>query len=131
MESLASYQRALLHAAMVLLEPGGTLLYCTCTISPAEHEANVRYALDKWPDALRLEPCGLPSGFSAAPGLVGRDPDSGDAWMASASDAAKVARFDPSDNEGEDTMGFFIAKFAKTAEVGLAHSKVDPSWMTQ
>eukprot|EP00798_Chlamydomonas_sp_ICE-L_P024138 gene24138-9723_t len=30
------------HEAMVLLKPGGTLLYCTCTINPAENEANVR-----------------------------------------------------------------------------------------
>lgn len=34
LEALAAYQRALLHAAVHVLRPGGSLVYCTCTINP-------------------------------------------------------------------------------------------------
>lgn len=34
LEALAAYQRALLHAAVHVLKPGGSLVYCTCTINP-------------------------------------------------------------------------------------------------
>lgn len=33
---LAAYQRALWHSAVHLLKPGGTMVYCTCTINPGE-----------------------------------------------------------------------------------------------
>jgi 16S rRNA C967 or C1407 C5-methylase (RsmB/RsmF family) len=36
LESLAGYQRALLHAAVHVLRPVGSLVYCTCTINPGE-----------------------------------------------------------------------------------------------
>lgn len=34
LQALAAYQRALLHAAVHMLKPGGSLVYCTCTINP-------------------------------------------------------------------------------------------------
>jgi 16S rRNA C967 or C1407 C5-methylase (RsmB/RsmF family) len=36
LQALAAYQRALLHAAVHMLKPGGSLVYCTCTINPGE-----------------------------------------------------------------------------------------------
>lgn len=34
LKKLAAYQRAFLHTAVHMLKPGGTLVYCTCTINP-------------------------------------------------------------------------------------------------
>jgi hypothetical protein len=34
LQQLAGYQRALLHSAVHMLKPGGTMVYCTCTINP-------------------------------------------------------------------------------------------------
>jgi hypothetical protein len=36
LEALAGYQRALMTSAVAVLKPGGTLVYCTCTINPGE-----------------------------------------------------------------------------------------------
>jgi 16S rRNA C967 or C1407 C5-methylase (RsmB/RsmF family) len=36
LQALAAYQRALLHAAVHVLKPGGCLVFCTCTINPGE-----------------------------------------------------------------------------------------------
>lgn len=41
LEALAGYQRALLHAAVHVLRPGGSLVYCTCTINPGKRLAAV------------------------------------------------------------------------------------------
>jgi hypothetical protein len=75
MWSYQQMQRNLLHQAVALLQPGGTLVYSTCTINPGashaeisrrlcvcnirwtltrlrvagENEGNVRYALDTFP----------------------------------------------------------------------------------
>lgn len=51
LRALAAYQRALLHTAVALLAPGGTLVYCTCTVNPDENEGNVAWALDRWAEA--------------------------------------------------------------------------------
>ena len=47
-EELAALQRELLESAVAQLRPGGTLVYSTCTISPAEQPAT--------PPELRAEP---------------------------------------------------------------------------
>ncbi|KAF6253304.1 S-adenosyl-L-methionine-dependent methyltransferase [Scenedesmus sp. NREL 46B-D3] len=107
LQKLAAYQRALLHSAVHCLKPGGHLVYCTCTINPGENEENVRYVLDRWPQMqLAQQPLLL-----GGPGLVGAS------WL-TAAEAQLVQRFDPvpgsCSRQGEDTMGFFIAKFQKT-----------------
>ncbi len=51
LRALAAYQRALLHTAVALLDAGGTLVYCTCTVNPDENEGNVAWALDRWAKA--------------------------------------------------------------------------------
>lgn len=101
LEEFCSMQRNFLWAAVFLLKPGGTLVYSTCTINPKENEAMVRHALDNYP--LRLEPQKPHLGES---GLLNQGLDK--------TEAAMVQRFDPSSAE-LDTMGFFCAKFTKTA----------------
>ena len=40
-DALAALQRRLLQKAVALLKPGGTLVYCTCSLEPEEGEAQV------------------------------------------------------------------------------------------
>ncbi|TMW61604.1 hypothetical protein Poli38472_012795 [Pythium oligandrum] len=98
-----SMQRNFIWSAVYLLKPGGTLVYSTCTINPKENERMVRYALDNFP--LRLEPQPIHVGDT---GLTNQG--------LTEAEAALVQRFDPS-NETLDTMGFFCAKFTKTASI--------------
>jgi len=51
-------QQRMLMAAFKLLEPGGVLVYSTCTIAPEENEAPVSHLLEHRPEA-RLEPIGV------------------------------------------------------------------------
>jgi 16S rRNA (cytosine967-C5)-methyltransferase len=48
--TLAEQQARLLSAAAVACAPGGTLLYSTCTVSPAENEHQIGAFLDAHPD---------------------------------------------------------------------------------
>lgn len=73
-----------------------------CNCLAGENEANVRYVLDKWPQMRLVEqPVRL-----GGPGLIG------DGLM-SAAEADLVQRFDPLAGVGDDTIGFFVAKFVK------------------
>jgi 16S rRNA (cytosine967-C5)-methyltransferase len=49
-EELASEQRALLESAAERVRPGGTLVYSTCTISPAENEEQMHDFLSRHGD---------------------------------------------------------------------------------
>ena len=49
-ERLAELQGRILRAGADALKPGGTLVYSTCTISPAENEAVVHRFLAERPD---------------------------------------------------------------------------------
>ncbi|MBF9042762.1 methyltransferase domain-containing protein [Rhodobacterales bacterium HKCCE4037] len=54
-EPLTKLQMRLLDHALTLLKPGGTLVYCTCSLLPVEGEFQVTAALKRHPD-LRVIP---------------------------------------------------------------------------
>ncbi|NGP16698.1 RsmB/NOP family class I SAM-dependent RNA methyltransferase [Devosia aurantiaca] len=85
-------QRSLLSNALRSLKPGGTLIYCVCSLEAAEGEDQVQWALDALPE-LELSPVradelpGLPGAVSAK-GLVRTHPamrpgESDGEWTAS------------------------------------------------
>ena len=54
---LVLLQRRILHNAAQCVQPGGTLIYSTCTINPCENEENVRWFLEHYPfEAESLNP---------------------------------------------------------------------------
>ncbi|XP_011824275.1 PREDICTED: putative methyltransferase NSUN6 [Mandrillus leucophaeus] len=125
LKELASYQplqRKLFTAAVQLLKPEGVLVYSTCTITLAENEEQVAWALTKFP-CLQLQP---------------QEPQIGGEGMRGAGlsceQLKQLQRFDPSavplpDTDmdslrearredmlrlaNKDSIGFFIAKFVK------------------
>ncbi|MCX8256237.1 MAG: RsmB/NOP family class I SAM-dependent RNA methyltransferase, partial [Beijerinckiaceae bacterium] len=56
--SLSALQARLLDKAVELTRPGGTLVYCTCSIEPEEGEAHIAALLRRNPDVMRspIEP---------------------------------------------------------------------------
>ena len=50
-ERLAAMQRGLIKKAYGMLKPGGTMVYSTCTMEPAENEGTVTYLLENEPTA--------------------------------------------------------------------------------
>ncbi|CAN9506365.1 unnamed protein product [Ophioblennius macclurei] len=117
LKELRSYQplqRKLFHAAVQLLKKGGVLVYSTCTVTLAENEEQVAWALHTFP-CLELQP---------------QDPHLGAEGMLGAGLSPEqlhlLQRFSPElswDQTAEsttgrcradgDTIGFFIAKFLK------------------
>jgi 16S rRNA (cytosine967-C5)-methyltransferase len=93
--SLAAVQGAILRAGAAALRPGGTLVYSTCTISPAENEHVVTAFLATHPDFERADP---PSDLPV--------------W-----DHPTVAGFMQSLPHRDGTDGFFIARLRR-AEAG-------------
>ncbi|XP_070784283.1 tRNA (cytosine(72)-C(5))-methyltransferase NSUN6 isoform X3 [Enoplosus armatus] len=117
LKEICSYQplqRKLFHAAVRLLKKGGILVYSTCTVTLAENEEQVAWALDTFP-CLTLQP---------------QEPHIGTEGMLGAGLSPEqlrlLQRFSPElswDQTGTaaplpcradgDTIGFFIAKFLK------------------
>ncbi|XP_049605780.1 tRNA (cytosine(72)-C(5))-methyltransferase NSUN6 isoform X1 [Syngnathus scovelli] len=106
-------QRSLFHAAVHALKRGGVLVYSTCTVTLAENEEQVAWALRTFP-RLTLQPQEPRVGGDGMPG-AGLTPEQLGllqrfrpelSWEAAATmPLAKRA-------DG-DTIGFFIAKFQK------------------
>ncbi|XP_034105373.1 tRNA (cytosine(72)-C(5))-methyltransferase NSUN6 [Drosophila albomicans] len=104
LQSYPHVQRNLLAQAVSLLRPGGVLVYSTCTVTEAECEQLVAWALRKFPQ-IRLVDAQPKLG---APGLQLAELDDDQCQM--------LQRFGPSaENRSDDldTVGFFIAKFEK------------------
>ncbi|XP_019127153.2 putative methyltransferase NSUN6 isoform X1 [Larimichthys crocea] len=119
LKEICSYQplqRKLFHAAVRLLKKGGVLVYSTCTVTLAENEEQVAWALDTFP-CLTLQP---QEPHIGAGGMLGAG--------LSPEQLCLLQRFSPElswDQTGtdraaplpcradRDTIGFFIAKFLK------------------
>ena len=97
-EANAAEQRRLLGAALVLLRPGGTLVYTTCSLEPEEDEYNIQWLLDSH-DVELVEVKG--PGSPALTEAIGRN---------LSKEVARCRRFWPDKME---TQGFFVAKVAK------------------
>ncbi|XP_068898040.1 tRNA (cytosine(72)-C(5))-methyltransferase NSUN6 isoform X2 [Tenebrio molitor] len=98
LRSYVPLQRKLFETAVQLLKKNGTLVYSTCTVTLAENEGIVAWALKNFD--LELE-TGNPS--LGGPGLKGA--------QLSEDQLRKVQRFGP--KQPVDSVGFFIAKFVK------------------
>lgn len=99
-------QKKLLAAGIHALKPGGVLVYSTCTFGPEENEAVVSWALEKFGEAVALEPIHLPSVIpNVMPGLS--------SWNEQSyhSDIRHAVRILPTSL----MEGFFLAKIRKVA----------------
>lgn len=63
----AQTQARILAALWPLLAPGGKMLYCTCSVFPAENDEQVRAFAARQPDARRLPTGGAAPGFQLFP----------------------------------------------------------------
>ncbi|XP_062336057.1 tRNA (cytosine(72)-C(5))-methyltransferase NSUN6 isoform X1 [Osmerus eperlanus] len=117
LKEVCSYQplqRKLFHTAMQLLRRGGVLVYSTCTVTLAENEEQVAWALKTFP-CLTLQPQEPHIGAEGMMG-AGLSPDqrrllqrfSPELSWAGPPPVALPSRADT------DTIGFFIAKFQKS-----------------
>ncbi|MEM7238092.1 MAG: methyltransferase domain-containing protein, partial [Pseudomonadota bacterium] len=75
LESLIGLQRALLDRAFTWLKPGGTLVYCTCSLFKAEGEGQLTPFLERTPAARQraIELPGLP--WAVSDGCLRTRPD--------------------------------------------------------
>jgi len=94
----AETQRALLSAALNVLEPGGILLYATCSLEPEEDELNIEWLLSN--HGVALEEIEGP-GENGLTQVFGRRLDA---------EISKCHRFWP---DTTHTQGFFLAKVVK------------------
>ena len=100
---LQQLQKRLVSQAWQLLEPGGTLVYSTCTMAPEENEAIVDYALRKLEGASLADiESELPNRAPAVRNWSGRD---------FRDQVASCLRLKPS----EQIEAFFVAKLVKQA----------------
>jgi 16S rRNA C967 or C1407 C5-methylase (RsmB/RsmF family) len=96
--------------AVLLLRPGGTLIYSTCTVTVGENEGLVLWALEHFSN-LELMPT-VP--VLGGPGLKGSG--------LTEEQRHCVQRFGPplvGNDFDRDTVGFFIAHFRKKTTVGI------------
>ncbi|KAM4605897.1 tRNA (cytosine(72)-C(5))-methyltransferase NSUN6 isoform 1-T2 [Polymixia lowei] len=123
LKEICSYQplqRKLFHAAVKLLKRGGVLVYSTCTVTLAENEEQVAWALDTFP-CLTLQP---QEPHVGAEGMLGAglspeqlrllqrfSPEL--IWDQTETDGSAETPSTPPCKANGDTIGFFIAKFLK------------------
>ena len=100
-KSLSRTQKQLVSAAIEILNPGGALIYSTCTHAPEENEAIVDYVLKEFPE-MKITKINLP--IKSRAGIL--------YWKEEKylEEVKYSCRVYPQDN---DTEGFFLAKFVK------------------
>ncbi len=94
-ENAANYQRHFLEAALKYLKPLGILVYCTCTLTTEEDEANVQFLVENFDCEIVDQPFRY--------GSPGEHIENLHEW-------GKLQRFYP---DMHDTPGYFIAKMRK------------------
>lgn len=100
-EKMARIQKRLVRRAYLNLKPGGTMVYSTCTLEPAENEGVVQFLLDQFPDA-QLREITLPLKRAQPFTEINGQPLS--------PQIQKCLRIHPYHN---DTEGFFVAHIQK------------------
>jgi len=98
----AREQKRLLLSALRALCVGGTMVYSTCTFAPEENEGVLSWALERFPDAIGVEPVKLPFANTQTGLRVweGKDYPEG---------VGRSVRILPTDS----MEGFFVAKIFK------------------
>ena len=102
-QRLAQTQIALLKKAIQVTQPGGKIVYSTCTFAPEENEAVIDTILKQFANEITLIPITIPN-FKFSPGITqwqGRNFNS---------NLKKTARIWPHQN---NTGGFYIALLQK------------------
>lgn len=99
-EKLSRIQKKISASALELLNPGGELLYSTCTHSPEENELVVQHLLDNY--NIEIQPINLP--LKTRGGIT--------SWknIKLSNELKKACRIYPQDN---NTEGFFLCKIKK------------------
>lgn len=101
-EFLSAIQCRLLRSAVTMTQPGGIIVYSTCTLAPEENEHVIDWILQKEPDRVHVEPIELPL-ENILPGMT--------QWEGQnfSSQVRHTVRVLPS----ELMEGFFLAKLRK------------------
>ena len=98
---LSNLQKQLISSAVRMLNPGGILVYSTCSLDPEENEENIDWAIEKF--ELKILKINIP-GLNYRSGI--------EEWDGKnySSDVKNCIRFYPFDNQ---TEGFFVCKLKK------------------
>ena len=109
---IARLQKELLSSAIKSCKVWGTIVYSTCTINPWENEWVISHILELYWNCIELEMVDI---NNKSPWVTHRE----NKRLLSDIDAQKVCRFWP---HIQQTWGFFIARFRKTAEFKIQNS---------
>lgn len=101
-KQLAEMQKWLLRSAISCTQPGGIIVYSTCTLSFEENEGVIDWILGKEKDAIEIEEISIPH-LPSTPGITKKGEKHVDPRI------AKTLRIFPS----ETMEGFFVAKLRK------------------
>lgn len=117
-ERMAARQLAILRRAIEICRPGGRIVYATCTYAPEENELVVDTALREFGDGVELLPARM-EGMESSPGIT--------TWNSQELDPRlrRAMRVWPHQN---DTGGFFVAVFGKTAGAS-EYALSAPAWL--
>lgn len=96
-EDIAATQRDLIDSAFHALQPGGTLIYSTCTLNQIENQQVISWLQQRYPDAVEIIPL--------------------DGLFAGAEKALTSEGFLHVFPQIFDSEGFFVARLRKTASV--------------